>query len=143
MNMNVIRTNTSTQIKARLYMSEIKKYFDTPNFQDIAYRCHDYKDFLFLKMTSPTVADIAFQEELAKSPLKYSKDFRINLGYMEQDSIVKYINSSLADKQSINYEKTGRLRKNLIKNNRFSLDYVKPKLESKWQKLVLKIKSVI
>ena len=27
--MNIVRVNTSTQIKTKLYMSEIKKYFDT------------------------------------------------------------------------------------------------------------------
>lgn len=141
--MNIVRVNTSTQIKTKLYMSEIKKYFDTPNFQDIAYRCHDYKDFLFLKMTSPTVADIAFREELTKSPLKFPRNFKMNLDYMNEDSIIKYIQTLIEHRQSIIYEKTGRLRKILINNDRFSLDYVKPKLESKWKKFVLKFKSVI
>lgn len=141
--MKIIRTNTPTQIKAKQYVSEIRKYFDTPNLQDIIYRSHDYKDFLMLKMTSPTVADIAFQEELSKKSLKYPKEFNANLEYINEDSIVKYILSVVAKRQAIDFEKTGRLRKNLIKNDRFSLDYVKPKLESKWQKFILKFKSVI
>ena len=141
--MKIIRTNTPTQIKAKQYVSEIRKYFDTPNLQDIIYRSHDYKDFLMLKMTSPTVADIAFQEELSKKSLKYPKEFNANLEYINEDSIVKYIQTLIEHKQSIIYEKTGRLRKILINNDRFSLDYVKPKLESKWKKFVLKLKSVI
>ena len=60
-----------------------------------------------------------------------------------EDSIVKYILSVVAKRQAIDFEKTGRLRKNLIKNDRFSLDYVKPKLDSKWQKFVIKFMSVI
>ena len=40
-------------------------------------------------------------------------------------------------------EKTkNTLIEQLIKNNRFNLDYVTPKLTSKWQKLVLKMKSL-
>ena len=94
-------------------------------------------------MISPTVADIAFREELTKSPLKFPRNFKMNLDYMNEDSIIKYIQTLIEHRQSIIYEKTGRLRKILINNDRFSLDYVKPKLESKWKKFVLKLKSVI
>ena len=141
--MKVTAKNTQIQIKSKLLALEIRRCFDTNNFQDILYRTRDYRDFLTLKLKNSTIADIAYFEEINQKPLRYPQKFKTNIENIKTDSIVKYMQDIIQSRQGNLFPKTARLRNILIKKDRFSLDYVKPKLDSKWQKFVIKFMSVI
>ena len=141
--MKVVRTNTQRHIKAKFSVLDIKRQFDKPKTQEISKSCDTYRDFLFLKLQSPTIADIAYYEEIIKFPLKFSQNFKNNIASISQDSFIKYLLSMINKQNDRDFSKTEKLRKILINNDRFSLDCVKPKLDSKWQKIILKLKSMI
>ena len=139
--MKIVRTNTPTQIKAKLYATEIVERFSKKNLQDIYYRTKDYREFLELKYQYPTIADIAMQQKLVETPGK-SKHFIQNINMISEYSDIGNLNYLINRQKETKFPKTKILREQLIKNNRFNLDYVTPKLTSKWQKLVLKMKSL-
>ena len=141
--MKVVRTNTSRQIKAKFSVLDIKSHFDKPKIQNLSKSYESYRDFLFLKIKSPTIADIAYFEGIKKTDLKFPENFKDNIASISEDSIIKYLLSSINKQNDRDFFKTEKLRKILINNDRFSLDCVKPKLDSKWQKIILKLKSMI
>lgn len=140
--MRIVKTNTRAHIKAKFCVAELKRYFDTKNFQDLYYRSIDYKEFLQMKLNNSTIAGIAMQEEMTTHPLRFPDEYKQNLAIFSRYSDFTNIFDMLKKQKEELYPKTGCLREVLIKENRFSLDYVKPKLISKYQKLALKIRSL-
>ena len=140
--MKIVKSNTRSHIKAKFLVNDIKSYYDTKNFQDMYYRARDYKDFLEFNYKNPTVAEIAYQEALKPSLLKYPKNFIQNMEFIKQYQDIRCLREMVIQQKDTLYEKTRRIRETLIKNDRFSLDWVKPKIESKSKKLLLKIKSL-
>lgn len=141
--MKIVESNTRAHIKAKLCVKEIKTYFDsTSMMHDLYYRNQEYKDFLDVVYKNPTIAKIAEQEAINKSTLRFPKVYKENLKMVLDNSMIQDALMRINKKEQKLYPKTQKIRNILIKNDRFSLDLVKPKIELSLLKLLLKIKSI-
>lgn len=75
----------------------------------------------------PTTGLIARQEIIHNVQKNYPSQFSKNLHYLRNLEGYKYFSDILEDRLNELYPKTKKLRKFLIKNNHFSLYYVKSK----------------
>ena len=141
--MKIVTSNTRAHIKAKLIVKDIKTYFDSTNMMhDLYYRTREYKDFLDVIYKNSTIAKIAEQEDINKSTLRFPKVYKENLKIVLENPLIQDTLILIDKKEKELYPKTQKIRNILIKNDRFSLDFVKPKIESGLLKMLLKLKSI-
>lgn len=102
----------------------------------------NYHDFLIEKQKNPVTANIAMQSSIRNS----NADRRLmgcNIKELERAPENDYLVKSIRANYQKNYPNSGGLRNLLIGNDRFSLDFVKPKMTNKFQKLLIKLKSFL
>lgn len=99
----------------------------------------NYHDFLVEKRKNPTAASIAMHNSAKRSGFApfYNKSSLERSP--ENETLVKTLDNNFHK----NYPNSGRLRNVLIEHDRFSLDFVKPKMTNHFQKFLIKIKSFI
>ena len=115
---------------AKISLDRTANWFDEESALD------DCVEYLKERRKNRTAGDIAYAEVIRKNPLgetDYSKNLRILERNPEVDSLLKESRNFNAK----NYPKTGRVRNTLIKNNRFRLYEVLPKLTG-FSKFVMK-----
>lgn len=108
-----------------------------------SYEIDRYNKFLQVKAKNPTAADIAMRaaekQNLTPAYLWYKRNVRLLEKSPENDVLVQQFKENYKQ----NYPKTGKLRKALIKNDRFQLDRVTPKMTSNLKKMFIKLTSII
>lgn len=128
---NLLRQNVYNACQSLKTHDKIKN-------QDIA----SFKELLREQYKNSTRVEIAMRERLIKTNERIRHMLK-NRNNLEKISENYFMSQEIKANYQKNYPKSGNIRRALIENDRFKLNYVTPKLTSTFRKILIKLQSLL